>query len=81
MIQDVYDVSKGDRARVVRAMRAEEAVRRAWLALEELEDAQAREAARRQETKRKIKGGLAAFAVSALGVGVFIGLALVWGRR
>lgn len=81
MIQDIYDVSKGDGARALRAVRAEEAVRRAWLALEELEDAQAREAAQKQEARRKLKGGLAAFAVSALGVGALVALLLVWGKR
>lgn len=48
---------------------------------ERVKDEDARKEAKEYERRRKLKGGLLAIAISAFGVGVFIGLCFVWGRK
>ena len=48
---------------------------------ERMQDEQARAEGRAHENKRRLRGGLAAVLVSAIGLGVFIGLCFVWGSK
>jgi hypothetical protein len=56
-------------------------VKRRELVAEWVEEIQDRQQQERAETWRKVTGAIAAFLVSALGVSMFLALALLWGAR